>query len=219
MQSMTYAASTGTESDFFWIRCNAEIAVELFEECPELVEGRYVVMMTFDGISVMRSRETKGDRWDELHAPRIVASPKEIPWSGNGEEVYLFENKPGDESLRLIKDFRLEMFDKFSLGEPAVEGRFWDMLAKTFAESYLSQGSYFFLATRSRGLFDKVVSGEVIRGLPTRRQREIECLTQNELEGLGPECGPEICADARCGRLRIELGVFCAEHHLAMLRQ
>lgn len=50
----------------------------------------------------------------------------------------------------------------------------------------------------------------------------IEAITENKLpaaraqkwQALGPECGPEVCVEEACKRLRIKLAVRCFMHQI-----
>jgi hypothetical protein len=220
MQPLSYSAWTGKTGPFHWIQSNAPLALDLFEEYSELVEAKYIVMPTFDGCSLIPAPGTmNADRWLAIGAPRMVASSREIPWAGNGEEIYVFSEKASDHIVELIESRETVMGDRLDALEAALQAKFWDAMPKIGPETYIAQGQYFFMATSKLELFENVMQSKTVTQLPSRGLQELMRLRQQRLQEVGPESGPEQCLHQNCSRLRVELGVFCAEHHLSMLGQ
>jgi hypothetical protein len=220
MNPLSYSAWTGKTGPFHWIQSNAALALDLLEECVDLVEAKYIVMPTFDGCSLVPVRETQNaDRWLAIGAPRIVASPREILWTSNGEEIYVFSEKPSDEIVGLIESTETVTADRFEALETVLQNEFWEAMSKIAPETYIAQGQYFFMATSKQELFENVMQSKPVIQLPSRGVQDLMRRQQQRLQEVGPESGPEKCLHQNCTRLRVELGVFCAEHHLSMLSQ
>jgi hypothetical protein len=197
------------------VQSNGALALDVLRECTRVVEGKYIVMPTFDGISTLPEPNQQNLSWHDIGAPRIIAGANDIPWTGNGEEIYVFSEKPGDgifESIETPDTAMAERIDDTT--EP-----FWSLLLRTSPESYIAQGAYFFFATIHAKQFKQVMESKTFQQLSERREQELQNLAAQVLQELGPEIGPEKCFNASCFRLRIELGIFCSTHHLAMLRQ
>jgi len=184
-------------------------------ECPEIVAAKYLVIPSFNGHSIIQDRDSPHhSRWLDIGAPRVVASSQEIPWSGNGEMLYFLNGYPSDYAIYQIASMESTVNSWISSPQPELD---WKALSHIKFETLVGEDAQFLLITASPKVSDMVMQTQVIRELPNRRQREAEREKQAIVTALGPERGPEQCKGAGCPKLRIELGVFCAEHHLEML--
>jgi hypothetical protein len=129
-----------------------------------------------------------------------------------------FDAKPEDEILEALQEMQAAAID-LEIREPQTRSRFLGEFQNLGIESYVTEQAELFLATSNKDVFHQILKSNTVKELPLRRERELQRAKQSELDGLGPEVGPEPCASSGCSRLRIALGVFCAEHHLKMLRE
>ncbi|HEY9775676.1 MAG TPA: hypothetical protein V6C81_18070 [Planktothrix sp.] len=215
---MAYDAWTGKFDQYHWVQSNACLAWELFREVPTVIEGHYVVMASFDGCSLIDEMDNHDNsRWSDIGAPRLVASTIDLRWTGNGEEVFLFSEKPKEETLRLIADcpmigqLRADDTDSSDVTE------FLKSLTSVAPESFVGEGAWFFFCTKNYHSFQTFMNGTTIKQLPQRYEQERQRQLEHELKNIGPEVGPEKCAHGDCTKLRIALGVLCVEHHREML--
>jgi len=198
------------------VQSDATLALDILTQCPEIFETKYIVMPTFDGCSIVPNHGSQNfELWQSVGSPRIVTGPQEIPWSGNGEEIYSFAYKPDEKTVHLIQSADAAM--QYRYDDPALQA-FWDAMRKIAPESYFAQGNYFSFATTNERLFNLVMASDALQQLPMRQELEIQQRRLHELESIGPEIGPETCRNSRCQHLRIALGIYCQEHHLAMLK-
>lgn len=216
-----YSISTGAYEGYFWLRSNAPLAYELLCECFELLENRYLIVTTYDGVSINPSDPEK-EPWSSIGNPRLIAKAGDIPWSGNGEELFLFDAVPDDEMLRHIRqnDGRYDLTMQAAMygSDNDSFAQVWREMLQICPTAYICGAESSFIATSEETMFLKMVESKVVRELATRHTREADAKKRAQVMALGDECGPERCKSDGCPKLRIQSGIFCAEHHLSMLK-
>jgi hypothetical protein len=173
----------GKKAGYYWLEeitpTQEWLSLEnLLEVCPEFVLGKYLVITAWDSGPLKLRDEDYQKGWlkhDRLAINSAVQSVNDIPYMGY-DEWYIFSETP------LWEPFKVFVNDwYFSLREPegfasdgdsseAIIGRrdevermrelqelFWLQLELKRAETYISAGHRFILATREKKLYERMI--------------------------------------------------------------
>jgi len=172
---------TGKHADYYWLEKIPSIGgwlllEDLLEVCPEFVLGKYLVITAWDSGPLKLRDENFKKGWlahDKLAINPCVQSVDDIPYM-NYDEWYIFPATP------LLEPFKVFVNDWFfslrqpeaavpeaieniaSIGEKVERMRelqelFWLQLELKRAETYISAGHRFILATQKQELYQRMV--------------------------------------------------------------
>lgn len=173
------AMFTGKQGRYYWLeQVNLRFG-DVLKICPEFVEGKYLVITSFDSGSLTLTDEEFGKGWlqhDDLAINPFIESVNDIPYD-EYDEWYIFSKAP------LLEGFKVFVNDSlFSLRDPEyltldaaptwdLVGRrdqaervkdlqelFWLQLELKEPETYISAGDKFILATKKQDLYKKIKS-------------------------------------------------------------
>lgn len=127
----------------------------------------------------------------------------------------LFETPLDDEELlSALRDFD----EPYVIDDPeeAVAVGFWSALAAINPNYYFSYGlskGFTFIA-KGQAAFEHFVDNIFIRDIETIHRDRLASHRASLWKNLGPECGPDVCIEPDCERLRIRLAVRCFIHQI-----
>ena len=168
----------GKQGEYYWLELVNLFFVDVLRVCPEFVEGKYLVVTSFDSGPLTLTNEEFKKGWlqhDELAINPSVDSIYDIPYN-EYDEWYVFSKAPRLEEFKVFVNYSL-----FSLRDPeyliteapmtrdladrrdqaerikALQELFWLQLELKDAETYFSAGDRFTLATQRQDLYKKVI--------------------------------------------------------------
>lgn len=206
--------SKGSHLNYFWLRSSQLAAVDLLETI-DLPKKPFCVLITYwdagGGASVYGS--DKG--WRKLgdYAISDVSTvPPKLQYGADNAQMLLDKPIVDPDLLDALSNFD----EPLTLDDVDVEDttNFWSAVEAIEPYCYFSYGLFgeFTFIARGHELFqqflDRVSEAEVEA---IHRERE-SALRAKIWRQLGPECGPELCIEENCGRLRIQLAVRCFIH-------
>ena len=168
---------TGKQGKYYWLEQVNRTFDDVRRICPEFLEGKYLVVTSFDSGPLMLTDEEFRSGWlqhDELAINPFVKSFKDVPYD-EYDEWYIFPNAPPLEDFKVFVNY-----SSFSLRDPEylvteaeptwdLAGRrdqaervkelqelFWLHLESKQPETYISAGERFILATQRAQLYNKI---------------------------------------------------------------
>ncbi|MBI2810255.1 MAG: hypothetical protein HYX67_05440 [Candidatus Melainabacteria bacterium] len=208
----------GSYENFFWLR-SLEIGRSLnLLDTTYLPQKPFSVLVTSwdggDGASIYGKE--KG--WRQLMAHAISDTATVAPnLNFHADCAHMLIDEPmSDGALgAALFDFE-EPYMLDDLDEEHAK-TFWSAIQIINPYSYFSYGCCadgFTLVTRERQLYERILDGVCVTEIETLYKNEAATKRARIWRDLGPECGPEICIEPNCNRLRIEVAVRCFIHQL-----
>jgi len=169
---------TGKQGKYYWLEQVNLCLADVLKVCPEFVEGKYLVITSFDSGPLRLIDEEFKRGWlqhDDLAINPLVESVNDIPYD-EYDEWYIFLKAPLLEEFKVFVNYSL-----FSLRDPEylmieteptwdLVGRkdqaervkdlqelFWLQVELKDPETYISTGDRFTLATQKRDLYEKII--------------------------------------------------------------
>jgi hypothetical protein len=170
--------STGKQGEYYWLELPNLFFNDVLRVCPEFVEGKYLVVTSFDSGPLTLTDEEFKRGWlqhDELAINPSVESVYDIPYN-EYDEWFVFSKAPRLEEFKVFVNYYLfslriaeyliteapmtwVLEDRTDQAEriKALQELFWLQLELKEAETYFSAGDRFILATRRQDLYKKVI--------------------------------------------------------------
>lgn len=198
---------TGQHEEFFWVTMGYHI------DCSEFIAWPHqpfaILMITFDG----------------SNAGYCFASKPN--WRAVGEFA-VSDPMPGRPVLSYQADFELMLLDKelsdqqikdaFVSGDVGThldDPKFWDILSCLQPYCYVAYTDQLYFISKDKALVDAMYSQQALDSVERTSKEYMLKSRESMWEMLGPECGPEVCAEPGCDRLRIQLAMRCFMHQRA----
>ena len=162
----------GQHGEYQWFTTEFEVD-GLARLCPKIVQGKYLVVTSFDSGSLSLSDQEKANGWQSrngiAYSPRIEAIeglPRTDGWDewnvleaptdlGALCHANPFDPRPGPGELHAYVNFNLVLHDSES---DAVRDLFWEQMNWINPESFLAESSrHLSFATKNRDIFSVVL--------------------------------------------------------------
>jgi len=215
--TFSVSMNEGSYSNFFWLRSRHLGALDVLETI-DLPKKPFRVLITYwdwngGGASTYGSEAG----WRELGEYAISDVSTVLPklhYGADNAQMLLDESIADQEILRALSNFD-EPYTLDDLEEEHAK-KFWAALEAVKPYCYFSYGLFdgFTFIARGHDLrrqFLDRVSQHKIEAIYRERESDTRARMWQE---LGPECGPEICIEENCERLRIKLAVRCFMHQI-----
>jgi hypothetical protein len=197
----------GQHNDYHWVTLDYDVEFEKFIPFPEYP---YRVLVThYDGYggAAYCYRSTPGWRSiDECALSDIVAMhPPSINYAADTALMFInaqLSDQDLSAALRLVEEPDL------------ASSSFWLFLDQLQPYLFISHMETEFFASKNKDLLDRLHSDQALAEAEEQAKTHLNASRLAKWESVGPECGPEECAEPGCKRLRVERATRCYMHQL-----
>lgn len=207
----------GNHGDFFWLRCPQLADVELFNIVDLPQEQFRVVVPFWDGSS--GAHNYRHERYWRMVGDIAVSDISyELPprLDGTSNAQLILEHPLEDaEIIASLSDFE-EPQTSLHLDDDETES-FWRIIQRINPYCYFSYGVHdrdFTFVARGERLCRQLVDDAPWKEIENEAKEGAINRSKVLWENIGPECGPELCIEPNCKRLRIKLAVRCFLHQI-----
>ncbi len=205
----------GEWNGYIWLQCSDFLVEEFVAVCPELLQGKWVIMTCFDHERLLPFKESRGtDPTVWVGEPKRLSGLDDLPWSGNEDMFYIFDDEPSPDALSVLEDPGYIFQQRFLNLKLDETQNFWSMLRACGASSFFVRGDFSFLAVRNRELAENFKRSDYVKNYHLIHVAE----NRRALESwLASETADEKCGIRGCTQLRVKVAANCPRHHFEML--
>ena len=211
----------GQVDDFYWVR-SPEFAgtVDVLEHVDLPAQPFSVLVTDWDGSGGGAQFYGPRQGW-RLVGQSALSEPScnlpELSYGADNAQM-LIDHAISDEALlSALTDFCEPHF----LDDPDGSQSFWNAINAIQPYCYFSYGcsaeNFTFIA-RGKSLIDQFWQNVSLPKVELKLRQGLVESRAKTWNTLGPECGPEVCQEANCDRLRIKLAVRCFIHQLEWVK-
>lgn len=200
----------GIHGEYYWVQ-GENLSVDLYHAI-RLPENPYRVLVTY---------------WDYISGPATIYGA-EPGWRAIGNYA-LSQPRTTLPDLNHFADFEEMIIDNDTeLDDAALNSycsadylsdvdndctkRFWCAIEQLNAYCLWSEQGRHTFVVRGKDLYDHFWNSDEVKGIEERFRARSKINRQKLWADLGPEIGPEKCAEPDCDRLRIRLAIRCFLH-------
>jgi hypothetical protein len=198
----------GQHNDYHWAILAYSVDFEKFIPFPQ---QPYRVLITHcDGYGVAADCYSNNPGWRTIGkcalSDFVTGQPPAI--SNAADTTFMLLDKPSS-------DQELLAALQFINGEPdPANSSFWLVIERLQPYLFISNTDKEFFASKNKHVLDILHSESALADTEERERMYLKASRLTKWKSIGPECGPEKCVEAGCGRLRIERAVRCYVHQL-----
>lgn len=197
----------GQHNDYHWISLDYDVEFEKFMPFPEYP---YRVLVThYDGYGGAAYCYNRTPGWRSLDkcalSDIITEQLPSINFSADTALMFI-DAQLSDQALSAA----LRLVEEPDPASPA----FWCFLNQLQPYLFISYTEKEFFASKNKELLDMLHSDQALAEAEEQAKTNLKASRLAKWENVGPECGPEECAEPGCKRLRVECAIRCYMHQL-----
>ena len=208
----------GRHGDFYWLRSKQLFGDDLLG-IIDLPKKPFQVVLTFwdgQGGAALSFGDEPG--WRKLGpyaiSERSTVLPK-LSFEADNEQLIIVEPISDQELIAELEHLDLSFHHKEL--EVDKSQRFLAAMETIkpycyFSRNVVSDG--FFFVTRNSVLYRQFRDNIPVAEIESNERKYLMSSREQLWNNLGPECGPDVCIEGNCDRLRIMLAVRCFIHQL-----
>lgn len=207
----------GCHENFYWLR-SPELGKADLLETIDLPRQPFSVLVTYwdwlGGGATTYGNERGWRQLGEYAISNISTVPPKLFCGADNAQMLLDKSISDRNLLRALLNFREPyMLDDF---EEEQASNFWAAIEVIKPFCYFSYGLFdgFTFVARGLDLYRQYLERVSLETIEKDFKETAAASRSRTWAELGPECGPEICVEHNCNRLRIKLAVRCFIHQL-----